>query len=293
MSDLTKGLSGSSPTPLARYPELRGRVAVVTGAAKGIGKGIALRLASEGMRIVAADIDEDSLQATVAELEDLTTAVLAFGGDLSRHEDIGGLFESVVDQFGTVDLLVNNAADLQRRRLLDEHTDVLDLQLATNIRGPYLCSQRAAAIMAERGSGNIVHLSSVGALRAHDRGLPYDVTKGAIDAMTRAMAVDLGEYGIRVNAVAPGITHTYRTPASKESGGRDGRVPLRRAGTPSDVASAVAFLASMDASYITGQVIYVDGGFTAQLSPVGDFADDSRVPGTETTHGPGERRSAN
>lgn len=256
----------------ARYPDLEGQVAVVTGSGKGIGQGIALRLAAEGMRIVAADIDAESLAVTADLLRDLGAEALAFPGDISATEPIGKMFEATLDAFGTVDLLVNNAADLQRRSLLDDHEALLDLQLASNIRGPYVCSQKAAKIMRKAQSGNIIHMSSVGALRAHHRGLPYDVTKGAINMMTRAMAVDLGRYGIRVNAVAPGVTYTYRTEGQTEHPAYraeiDG-VPLRRSGTVVDIGASVAFLASAEASYITGQVLYVDGGLTAQLGPPG------------------------
>ncbi len=126
--------------------------------------------------------------------------------------------------------------------------------------------------MARAGYGCIIHISSVGAIRAHHNGLPYDVTKGAINAMTRTMAVEAGRYGIRVNAIAPGVTHTYRTEAKMDAYSYQAtveRIPLRRYGTISDISSLVAFLASTEASYITGQVIYVDGGITAQLSPPG------------------------
>ena len=147
--------------------------------------------------------------------------------------------------------------------MLDAHTDVLDDQLAINVRSPYLCSQRAAAIMRDGAGGSIVHISSVGALRAHHRGFPYDVTKGAINAMTLAMAVDLGEYGIRVNAIGPGLTHTYLTdlltdPETYQEAAAS--VPLGRYGTPSDIAALVAFLASSEADYVTGQVISINGG---------------------------------
>jgi 3-oxoacyl-[acyl-carrier protein] reductase len=253
-----------------RYPDLAGQVAVVTGAAKGIGQGIAFRLAAERMQIVAADTDGESLGVTAGSLRDQGATVLAFHGDLSRADDIGRLFDEALEAFGTVDLLVNNAADLERRRLLDEHEALLNLQLSANIKGPYLCAQRAAAIMRDAGGGTIVHISSVGALRAHHRGFPYDVTKGAINAMTMAMAVDLGEYGIRVNAVGPGVTYTYRTVTYEDHPSYRAAIngiPLRRSGTVFDIASAVAFLASTEAGYITGQVIYVDGGLTAQLAP--------------------------
>ncbi len=255
-----------------RYDELRGQVAVITGAAKGIGQGIAIRLAREGMLVVAADIDKESLTFTTNSLKNLGGTTLAFHGDLSQADDISELFETTLESFGTADLLVNNAADLKRSSLLEKHEGLLELQLATNVRGPYLCSQKAAAVMRAAGGGSIVHISSVGAIRAHHRGLPYDVTKGAINAMTRAMAVDLGRYQIRVNAVGPGVTHTYRTksqPGTAAYQAVAGRIPLQRFGTVADISAMVAFLASAEASYITGQVIYVDGGITAQLSPPG------------------------
>jgi 3-oxoacyl-[acyl-carrier protein] reductase len=259
---------------IPRYPELEGQVAVITGGAKGIGQGIALRLGREGMRLVIADIDGESLAATTASLRELGVQVLAFEGDLGQSTVIDQLFKTVLKTFNRVDLLVNNAADLNRGRLLDEHEALLEQQLATNIRGPYLCSCQAARIMRDTGSGgNIIHVSSVGAIRAHWKGFPYDVTKGAINTMTQAMAIDLAEYDIRVNAIAPGATRTYRT----GSGGNTAvqaianRIPLKRFGLVSEMSSVVAFLASSEASYITGQIIYVDGGITAQLSPPGQM----------------------
>jgi len=253
------------------YPELKGQVAVVTGAAQGIGQGIAMRLAREEMRVVLADKDPEELALTTSSLRQLGATVLDFLGDLSQSDAIQQLFEQTLNTFKTVHLLVNNAADIQRRRLLEEHEPLLDHQLATNIRGPYLCSYQAAKWMQANGGGNIIHISSVGALRAHEMGLPYDVTKGAMNAMTRAMAIDLGEYNIRVNAIAPGVTYTYRWPAADHPSVQNvvGRIPLRRFGTVSDIGALAAFLASTEASYITGQIIYVDGGITAQLSPPG------------------------
>jgi 3-oxoacyl-[acyl-carrier protein] reductase len=256
---------------IPRYPELRGRVAIVTGGAKGIGRGIVLRLAREGMRVVIADKDEESLDLTMDSLQRLDTSVYAFLGDLSQAEVIKELFEHTIEKFASVDLLINNAANLDRFRLLDEHDDILDLQLATNICGPYLCSAQAAKFMSQADGGNIIHISSVGGLRAHWFGFPYDVTKGAIDSMTRAMAIDLAEYNIRVNAIAPGAIRTRRTPPSDNPAVREmsARIPLQRFGLVSEISSVVVFLASPEASYITGQIIYVDGGITSQLAPPG------------------------
>lgn len=256
-----------------RHPELAGRVAVVTGAAKGIGRGIAERLADEGMRIVLVDVDAEALAACAADFDRRGGDHLALRVDISEPEQIDRMFRTVAESVGAIHLLVNNAAHLERRRPLDEHPDLLEIQLATNIRGPYLCSQAAARMMAAAGGGVIVNISSVGATRAHHRGVPYDVTKGAINSMTAAMAVDLGEHGIRVNAVAPGVTETYRTdPTSARYLATQQRIPLRRHGTVGDIAAMVAFLASDDASYITGQVLHVDGGISTQLSPPGPGA---------------------
>lgn len=264
-------MTTSPPASVSRYPELRGNVAVITGAAKGIGQGISRRLAAEGMRLVVADIDEAALATTARDLGEAGVEVLSFQGNMGNVDDINRMFEQAVDTFGTVDLLVNNAADLGRARLLDEHDGLLERQMAVNLLGPYVCSQRAASIMRDRGGGSIVSISSVGALRAHERPFPYDVTKGAINTMTLAMAVDLAEYGIRVNAVGPGAMNTYRVePTSDSYRARDKKIPLGRHGEVSDIAAAVAFLASADASYITGQIIYVDGGISAQLTPPGE-----------------------
>lgn len=250
-----------------RYPELSGQVAIVTGSSRGIGKGIALRLACEGMKVVINARTGGDVDATVAEFHELGVQALAVPADLGQTKDIDRLFDETLRAFGAVDLLVNNAASLKRVHFFEVDEILIDEQLADNVKGPMLCAYRAADAMRQSGGGNIVHISSVGGLRAHWRGLPYDVTKGAIDAMTRAMSLELAEFGIRVNAVAPGATRTERTPGDDHPRVQafTERVPLRRMGTPLDIGAAVAFLASPDAAYITGQVLYVDGGITTQL----------------------------
>lgn len=250
-----------------RYPELAGQVAIVTGSSRGIGKGIAIRLAREGMKVVINARDREAVEATTRELYELGAEVLAVPADVGRTEEVDRLFDETLRAFGTVNLLVNNAANLKRVPFFELDESVVDRQLAVNVKGPLMCAYRAAKVMRESGGGNIIHISSVGGLRAHWIGLPYDATKGAIDAMTRSMALDLADHGIRVNAVAPGATWTERIPTLDKSRIKRyaERVPLKRIGMPLEIGAAVAFLASPDAAYITGQVIYVDGGITIQL----------------------------
>ena len=178
------------------------------------------------------------------------------------------LFKVALGSFGTVDLLVNNAADLRRTNFERADAALLDHQLAVNLRVPYLCALRAAKIMRPKQHGSIISVSSVGGLRAHWSGLPYDMTKGGIDAMTRAMAIELARHNVRVNAVAPGAIQIERS-KPQEVDVVSARIPIARFGTPLEIGAAVAFLASDDAAYVTGQVLYVDGGITAQLSPPG------------------------
>jgi 3-oxoacyl-[acyl-carrier protein] reductase len=175
-------------------------------------------------------------------------------------------------RFGRVHLLVNNAANLRSRAFQELDEETYRLSFESNVRMVYGPSFLAARHMIERGGGSIIHISSVGGLRAH-RGLAgYDASKGAVDALTRSMAMDLAPYGIRVNAVAPGfIPHAGRSEADPVAAKRAEGIPLGRAGTPRDVAAAVAFLASDAGSYITGQILYVDGGLTVQVTPPGIF----------------------
>ena len=254
-----------------RYAELRGQVAIVTGSGRGIGKGIAIRLAKEGMRVVITGRTVEQVEGTTAELRALGVQALAVTADIGQSAEVNRLFAETIAAYGAVDLLVNNAALVRRVHLFDVDEALLEQHLAVNIRGPYLCAWRAAEIMRAQGRGNIVNISSIGGQRAHWRGLPYDVTKGAMDAMTRAMSLDLAPLGIRMNAVAPGPIRTERTLPADDPANQAlvGRVPMGRMGSVEEIGAVVAFLASSDSSYITGQIISVDGGVSVQLSPPG------------------------
>lgn len=254
-----------------RYPELEGKVALVTGSSKGIGRGIALRLAREGMRVVIHGQNNDEVAQTVEEFDSLGVDALGVCTDFADRHGVGRLFDAVRARYDELALLVNNAADLRRTDIDTLSIELLDYQLEVNVRAPLLCSMQARPMMRPGQAGAIINISSVGGQRAHLPGLPYDMAKGAIESMTRALALNLAKDGIRVNAIAPGATRGWRTPPPDDERVKAicARIPLGRFGTDLDVAAMVAFLASTDADYITGQVFAVDGGISAQLSPPG------------------------
>src|SRR5215212_4896924 len=226
-----------------RYPELAGQVALVTGSARGIGKGIALRLAREGMRIVVVSKTAAEVQATAAELRDLGVEVLAQVADVGRAEQVDALFQATLAAFGGVDVLVNNAGVLGSPSFFELDEAYFDAVMRTNVKGAFLCSRRAAELMRDRGQGSIIHISSVGGLQAHQPGMPYDATKSARDGMTRALGVELADYGIRVNAIAPGAIWTERRPPLDEPSLQAvaERIPMRRLGQPLEIGAVVAF----------------------------------------------------
>lgn len=256
-----------------RYPELEGQVALITGSARGIGKGIALRLAREGMRVVITSRTAAEVQATAAELRGLGAEVLEHVGDVGQAAPVAALFAATLAAFGGVDLLVNNAGVMGSPPFPELDEAGFDAVLRTNLKGPFLCTRHAVALMRPRRQGSIIYISSVGGLRAHQPGTPYDATKAALDGMARALGVELADAGIRVNAIAPGAIRTerHRPPGDPLTREIEERIPLRRLGSTLEIGAAVAFLASADAAYITGQVLYVDGGITAQLYPRGQI----------------------
>jgi NAD(P)-dependent dehydrogenase (short-subunit alcohol dehydrogenase family) len=253
----------------ARYPELKGQVAIVTGSSKGIGKSIAMRLVREGMKVVINARTALAVEATAQELSQLGGEVLAVTADVGQKEGSERLMTETLKAFGTIDLLVNNAADLRRKPFFTIDEDLWAGELAANLTGPFRLSQQVARILKDKGRGSIIHISTVGGLRAHHPGLPYDATKAAMDAMTRVMGIELAESGVRVNGIAPGAIYTEnRLPLDHPRMRTQAQlIPQRRLGLPLEIAAVVAFLASDDASYIIGQTLYVDGGITSQLSP--------------------------
>jgi 3-oxoacyl-[acyl-carrier protein] reductase len=248
---------------------LDGKVAIVTGASRGIGKGIATRLAQEGARVVMTARGAEALQDAARAIESRGGTVLPIPGDAGVKDDVETMFRQVLEKWGSVHVVLNNAAWASpQAHILEMDLDHWTTVLRSNLTSVYLHCHRAANIMVDQGiRGSIINISSFAAARAHRYMAAYDATKGGMEAMTRTMAIDLAPFGIRVNVVGPGAIHTEEyEPAGEEAKRRRGQtVPLGRVGYPEDIAGAVAFLASDDASYITGQTLYVDGGMLAQL----------------------------
>ena len=248
---------------------LEGKVAIVTGGSRGIGRGIAERFAKEGAKVAITSRGAEQLEATARAIEGRGGTALAIPGDAGVKVDVEAMFEQVLAAWGTVDVLVNNAGWASPiAHILEMDEDHWDTVIRTNLKSVYLHSHRAANIMVDQGkAGSIVNISSFAAARSHRYMAAYDATKGGMESMSRTMAIDLAPFKIRVNVVQPGAIHTdefeVQGPEAKERRGQT--VPLGRVGYPEDVAGAVLFLASDDASYITGQVIAVDGGMLAQL----------------------------
>jgi NAD(P)-dependent dehydrogenase (short-subunit alcohol dehydrogenase family) len=241
---------------------LDGRVAIVTGAARGIGFAIAARFAEEGAQVVVADLAEDAIGEAAARIP----RAVAVAADVSRKHDVARLVDEAARCTGRIDILVNNAGITHACGFLELAEEDFDRVLRVNLKSMFLCGQAAARHMVEHGvRGAIVNLSSVNAVLAIPDQVPYVVSKGGINQLTRVMALALAPHGIRVNAIGPGTiaTELARQAVLGDEASRRtilSRTPLRRLGEPEEVAAVAAFLASDDASYLTGQTIYPDGG---------------------------------
>lgn len=242
-----------------------GKVVIVTGGAQGIGRACVEAFVAEGGAVVIADVDVEHGQALAAELGSRGGKVHFVRTDVGDARDAGALIDATLEWGGRLDVLVNNAGIIKTADFLDLAEDDFDKVLRVNLKGPFLVGQAAARAMVARGGGGaIVNMSSANAVLAIPNQVPYVVSKGGLNQLTKVMALALADKNIRVNAVGPGsiMTDILKVVMNNDEARRRilSRTPLGRTGEPMEVAKLVLFLASDDASYITGQCVYIDGG---------------------------------
>ncbi len=242
-----------------------GKTALVTGASRGIGKAVALRLAKDGYDIaVNYASNQEAAEKTAEEIRALGVNALIYKADTSKIDEVKAMFKGIRNDFGGLDVLVNNAGIVDDAYLLMIRQDSLEKSLAVNIQGYINCAQQAALRMAGAGKGVIINVSSVSSVIAVEGQTVYSATKGAVNSMTATMAKELAPRGIRVNAVAPGFIGTDMLKSIPEELAQKyiDSVPMKRFGTAEDVANVVSSLCSDSFSYMTGQVLVLDGGLS-------------------------------
>ncbi|MDQ3693319.1 MAG: 3-oxoacyl-ACP reductase FabG [Chloroflexota bacterium] len=247
---------------------LSGRAALVTGAGTGIGQAIAIELAQQGARVAvhyggsAAGPGE-----TVARIEALGGDGFTVQGDLRVVAECERVVDEAVERWGGLDILVNNAGVTRAQPLAETTEALFDEMFDLNVKGYFFCARRAAPALERSGNGVIINISSVHGRRGAPNHVAYAATKGAVTGLTQTLAIELAPRGIRVNAIGPGVIEVprYFDRPGYTREAMASRIPLGRVGLPPDIATVVAFLASDDAGYLTGQVIYVDGGLTTRM----------------------------
>jgi NAD(P)-dependent dehydrogenase (short-subunit alcohol dehydrogenase family) len=242
---------------------LQSKTALVTGASKGIGKGIALELARRGCDIaINYNADEPGARQTAAEIEKLGRRAITVQANVGRSADVNAMFDRVLTEFPRLSILVNNAGVQTWKSLLELEEAEWDRVIDTNLKGNFLCTQRAGRHMKDQHAGRIINIGSGCNKIAFPNLVDYTASKGGIEMFTKVAAAELGPYGITVNCVAPGAIEIERTKAeAPDYAGTWGPLaPMKRVGNPQDVAAAVCFLAADEAEFITGQTLYVDGG---------------------------------
>jgi 3-oxoacyl-[acyl-carrier protein] reductase len=242
--------------------ELKGQVALVTGGARGIGKSIAEKLAGRGVDVVVADIAVETARETVGELQALGVKAVGVGMDVSDSGSVSKVMAEVAAEMGRLDILVNNAGITKDALLLRMKEEDWDAVLNINLKSVFLCSKEAVKVMAKQRYGRIVNIASVVAFMGNPGQANYGASKAGIVGLTKTVAKEYAARGITANAVAPGFIQTAMTEALPDNVREEmmGAIPLARFGSTDDVANAVVFLASPEASYITGQVLHVNGG---------------------------------
>lgn len=249
---------------------LKNKTAIITGARRGIGKGIALKMAEAGVNVVVSDINQEECQKVVEEAEKLGIKGLAVKCDVTQKEEVEKMIKAAKDKFGRLDILVNNAGIAIFKPFLEMTEEDWDKTLDINLKGYFLCAQAAAREMVKNKWGRIINIASVASGQV-GIGFPnlahYCASKGGIIAMTEELALELSPKGINVNAIGPGVIQTEMTKGiledEKTKQGLLARIPKGRVGQPQDIGYAAVFLASDEADYITGATLFIDGGWLA------------------------------
>jgi 3-oxoacyl-[acyl-carrier protein] reductase len=241
---------------------LKAQNAFITGAGQGIGRQIALRMAQEGANVGVADINYENAMSTLKEVNSLGAKGIAIKLDVSKQDEVSSAFETFSKEIGTPDILVNNAGITRDTLILRMKDSDWDAVINVNLKGTFLCTKEAIKLMVKKHSGSIINISSVVAFTGNPGQVNYSASKAGIVGFTKTIAKEYAPRGIRVNAVAPGFIQTAMTDALPEKVKEEMKkaIPLGCFGTPDDIANAVLFLASKDSSYITGQVIHINGG---------------------------------
>ena len=249
-----------------KFCDLRGKVAIITGAAKGMGKAHALKLALVGAKIVVSDISKEECQLVVDEIKKARGEAIAVKCDISNKTEVDNLIKETLNAFKKIDILVNNAGIFPFQPFLEMQEKDFMKVIDVNLKGYFLCSQGVAKEMAKQKSGSIVNISSIASIKGFAGLSHYCASKGGIMAMTKALALELAPMGIRINDIDPGAIETPGATGGQDKKGDDkliATVPLKRWGKSEEVSNAVLFLASDESSYMTGSVMVVDGGWVA------------------------------
>ena len=241
---------------------LNGKIALVTGAAQGIGRDIALALATDGADVAICDVNLEAAQKTAADIEALGRKSLSLKANVAASAEVTAMIDQVVEKFGRIDILVNNAGITRDGLILRMKDEDWDLVLSVNLKGAFLCTKSALKYMTRQRGGTIINIASIVGAMGNAGQANYVASKAGLIGLTKTIAREYANRGITANAVAPGFIETAMTQALSETVRTElaKQIPLGKLGTPADVANAVRFLASPWASYISGQVIHVNGG---------------------------------
>ncbi|MBT7050918.1 MAG: 3-oxoacyl-[acyl-carrier-protein] reductase [Desulfobacula sp.] len=242
--------------------DFTGKKALVTGSGGGIGKSIALLLAEMGADIVVNDVSIENAQQTAREIISKGQKTIVSNANVVNDTQVKDMFESIASEFGRIDILVNNAGITKDSLLMDMREDQWDQVMDVNLKGVFLCCKYAAKMMSDQQYGKIINISSASGQAGNIGQVNYAASKGGVIAITKTLAKELARYNINVNAVAPGFIRTPMTQTVPEKVVKYliGQIPLKRMGEPIEIANAIAFLASDNSAYITGQVLSVNGG---------------------------------